>query len=162
MKITNKQLIVLDYIKQFISEKGYSPTVREICTGLGLKSPATVQEHLKKLTLAGIITNNPKKSRTIELLVENEYLKEDENVVLLPLYESLESILVPKFMISNYNKKNLFVYKDLNDYYIINKALTPFKDSICLCSNNDHMIVTSNYHDLEIIGVVISQIKMFI
>ena len=118
MKITNKQLIVLDYIKQYIAEKGYSPTVREICQGLGLKSPATIQEHLKKLVYAGLITNNPKKSRTIELLVENEYLNDDSNVHMIPIFNddnvNLEFLPIPKFMIGSYSKKSLFVFKELN------------------------------------------------
>lgn len=165
MKITNKQLIVLDFIKKYIAEKGYSPTVREICTGLALKSPATIHDHIKKLELAGLIATDSKKSRTIELLVENEYLNDDTNVVMLPLYNeteiNLEFIPIPKFITSNYNKKNLFVYKENNDYYIVNKNLKPFTGSLTLCKG-EKTFLTSDYNDKQILGTVISQIKMFI
>ena len=165
MKITNKQLIVLDYIKQYIAEKGYSPTVREICTGLGLRSPATIQEHLKKLALAGLIVNDPRKSRTIELLVENEYLKEDSNIYMLPIYSdnniNLDFLPIPKFMIGNYNKKSLFVFKDIKNYYVINKNLTPFTDSFVFCKDKK-IKPSKGVKDDEILGVVISEIKVHI
>ena len=85
MKITTKQLVVLDYIKKYIAEKGYSPTIREICNGLNLKSPGSVYPHIKKLALAGYIISNPTKSRTIELLVENEYLNTTESICMIPI-----------------------------------------------------------------------------
>ena len=41
-KITEKQQKILDYIKEEILEKGYPPTVREICDRVGLSSPSSV------------------------------------------------------------------------------------------------------------------------
>ena len=41
-KITKRQQAVLDVIEQCIREKGYGPTVREVCQALGLSSPSTV------------------------------------------------------------------------------------------------------------------------
>ena len=37
-KITNKQREVLEYLKQQVLQKGYPPSVREICDAVGLKS----------------------------------------------------------------------------------------------------------------------------
>ena len=37
---------VLTFIKKYIVENGYPPSVREICNGLDLSSPATVHTHL--------------------------------------------------------------------------------------------------------------------
>ena len=48
-KITKRQQAVLNCIEQCIREKGYGPTVREICTALGLSSPSTVHVHLNAL-----------------------------------------------------------------------------------------------------------------
>ena len=48
-KITKRQQAVLDVIEQCIREKGYGPTVREVCQALGLSSPSTVHVHLKAL-----------------------------------------------------------------------------------------------------------------
>ena len=52
-KLTEKQSDTLTFIKKFIAKHGYAPSVREICKGLGLSSPATVFVHIKKLEEKG-------------------------------------------------------------------------------------------------------------
>lgn len=82
-KLTSKQNQVLDYLKKFMSKKGYPPTVREIGKALNLASPATVHAHLNTLADKGYIKKSTAKNRAIELLVKNEY--EVEDVVDVPL-----------------------------------------------------------------------------
>ena len=48
-KITNKQLEILNYIKDEILKRGYPPTVREICETVHLKSTSSVHSHLETL-----------------------------------------------------------------------------------------------------------------
>ncbi|MEF9840972.1 MAG: transcriptional repressor LexA [Raoultibacter sp.] len=66
-KITKRQQAVLDCIEECIREKGYGPTVREICQSLGLSSPSTVHVHLQALEDKGLIKRDPLKSRSIAL-----------------------------------------------------------------------------------------------
>ncbi len=66
-KVTKRQQAVLDCIEQSIQEKGYGPTVREVCKSLGLSSPSTVHVHLKALEEKGLIKRDPLKSRSIAL-----------------------------------------------------------------------------------------------
>ena len=54
-KVTKRQQAVLDCIEECIREKGYGPTVREVCQSLGLSSPSTVHVHLKALEEKGLI-----------------------------------------------------------------------------------------------------------
>lgn len=84
-ELTKRQEEVLNYIKKFIAEHGYPPAVREIGAGIGLNSPATVFVHVKNLEKLGCIRQSSNKFRTIELLVENEYLEKNEDVVKVPL-----------------------------------------------------------------------------
>ena len=84
-KITKRQEDVLNYVKKYTVEHGYPPATREIGAALGLSSPATVHTHLKKLEEAGCIRKTNSKFRTIEILVDNEYEKKDEDVVKVPL-----------------------------------------------------------------------------
>lgn len=65
--ITKRQQSVLDCIEDCIREKGYGPTVRELCQSLGLSSPSTVHVHLKALENKGFIKRDPLKSRSIAL-----------------------------------------------------------------------------------------------
>lgn len=66
-KVTKRQQAVLSCIEDCIREKGYGPTVREVCQILGLSSPSTVHVHLKSLEEKGLIKRDPLKSRSIAL-----------------------------------------------------------------------------------------------
>jgi repressor LexA len=84
--LTKKQEETLQFIKKYMVSHGFPPSVREICAGMGLSSPATAHTHLKELEAKGFIRKQNSKFRTIELLVENEFEeKEDEDVVSVPL-----------------------------------------------------------------------------
>lgn len=84
-KLTPRQEEILTYIKKYTAMHGYPPAIREICAGVGLNSPATVFVHIKNLEKNGFIKSTNNKFRTIELLVENEYLEKNEDVVKVPL-----------------------------------------------------------------------------
>lgn len=84
-ELTKKQTEVLNYIKKYTAMHGYPPAIREICAGLGLSSPATVHAHVKKLEEAGVIKTSNNKFRTIEILVENEFVEKDEDIIKVPL-----------------------------------------------------------------------------
>lgn len=80
-----KQKRVLDVIKRHIAKNGFPPTVREIGSELNLNSPASTQFHLNKLEDSGYIKRNKSKFRSLELLVDNEYLDNNEDIVQIPL-----------------------------------------------------------------------------
>ncbi len=63
--VSKKQEEILNYINKTIKGKGYSPTVREICEAVGLKSTSTVQYHLKKLIDLGFLNKSENLSRSI-------------------------------------------------------------------------------------------------
>ncbi|MEG0826371.1 MAG: transcriptional repressor LexA [Bacilli bacterium] len=83
--LTKRQDDVLDYVKGYIASHGYPPTVREIGKAIGVNSPATVQAHLECLSEKGFIRKEGAKNRTIEVLVNNEYLSKGDDVVQVPL-----------------------------------------------------------------------------
>jgi len=84
-EITKRQKDVLDFIKKYIADHGYPPAIREICKGVNLSSPATVFVHMKNLEQLGYIKTTSNKFRTIEILCENEYLENNEDIVKVPL-----------------------------------------------------------------------------
>lgn len=77
---TDKQQEILDFIKKEISIKGYPPSVREICSAVGLKSTSTVHGHLERLEKKGLIRRDPTKPRAIEILDDSYCQKELINV----------------------------------------------------------------------------------
>ena len=70
-KITKKQTQVLEYLKKQIINKGYPPSVREICDAVGLRSTSSVHAHLETLAKNGYIRRDPTKPRAIEIVDDN-------------------------------------------------------------------------------------------
>ena len=121
-KLTDRQEEILQIIKQLIAKNGYPPTVREIGAKAKLNSPATIHFHLKKLEEKGYIRKGSGKNRTIEILVPNEYLEQNENVVEVPLLgkvtagspiEAIETpdeyFALPAYLVNS--KKEIFTLK---------------------------------------------------
>ena len=69
--ISEKQREILEFIKDCILQKGYPPSVREICSAVKLRSTSSVHAHLGALEEAGYIRRDPKLPRAIEVLDEN-------------------------------------------------------------------------------------------
>lgn len=67
---------ILDFIIRFITEHGYSPSIREIKEGVYLCSSSSVYQHLRVLERQGKITMQPGQPRTIAV-VGYEYRKEE-------------------------------------------------------------------------------------
>ena len=67
-KITAKQQEILEYMKKEILNRGYPPSVREICDAVGLRSTSSVHAHLETLEKNGYIRRDPTKPRAIEIL----------------------------------------------------------------------------------------------
>ena len=156
-KLTTKQENVLKALKKFMAEKGYPPTVRELCKITNLSSTATVHVHLDHLQNKGYIKKDKEKNRTIELLVPNEYDKRDDSVVSLPLLGKVtagnpieaierpdEYLDVPSFLINP--KKQTFSLNVSGDS-MINAGI--FDNDIVLVeknntANNGEIVVAMN------------------
>ena len=64
-KSEQRQNDILAFMKKTIASKGYSPTVREICQALDIKSTSTVHSDIKALELKGLVRKDPAKPRTV-------------------------------------------------------------------------------------------------
>lgn len=70
--LTKKQRRMLDYVTGFIEQKGYSPSYREIATGLKLNSVATVAQHIDALVDKGLLTKGANSARSLMPVEEVE------------------------------------------------------------------------------------------
>lgn len=86
-KSEQRQKDILDFMKKTIAEKGYSPTVREICQALNVKSTSTVHSDIKALEDAGLVKKDPAKPRTVLPVGTSmqQPVYEDINVCTLPV-----------------------------------------------------------------------------
>ena len=101
VKLTKKQLAVLNYLEDFTEENGFSPSYREIMAGLGLTSVSAVAEHIDNLVAKGALRKVPGAARSLEILdyrhtetvdlfkVKMEECTEEEKEVLIRAAEIL-------------------------------------------------------------------------
>ena len=66
--LTKRQREILDYLHEFIGERGYAPSLEEIGRRFGLSSLATVHKHLTNLQDKGFIRRAWNRSRSVELV----------------------------------------------------------------------------------------------
>ncbi|MCR5331424.1 MAG: transcriptional repressor LexA [Lachnospiraceae bacterium] len=79
-KISTKQKEILEYIKDQIINRGFPPSVRDICEAVRLKSTSSVHAHLEALEKNGYIRRDPAKPRTIEIVDDSFNLTRRELV----------------------------------------------------------------------------------
>ena len=143
-RLTNKQNQVLDYIKQSIAKNGFPPTVREIGSALGLSSSATVHAHITTLENKGYLKRVGAKNRAIELLVKNEYEKED--VVDVPLLgkvtagSPIEAIEMP------------------DEFFTLPSYLIPAKKEVFTLRVSGESMINAGVHDSDIVIVQRQQV----
>ncbi|MDD3184432.1 MAG: transcriptional repressor LexA [Anaerostipes sp.] len=95
LELTTKQEEILEYIKSQILERGFPPSVREICSAVHLKSTSSVHAHLESLEKKGYIKRDPTKPRTIEILDDDFALarREITNIPIVGTVTAGEPIL---------------------------------------------------------------------
>ena len=166
--LTKRQDDVLDFVKSYIASHGYPPTVREIGSAIGVSSPATVQAHLESLAEKGFIRKEGTKNRTIEVLVNNEYLNQKEEVIEVPLlgkitagspieaiekpneFFSLPAFLVPKgkevftLNVSGYSMINAGILD--GDIVIVEKRNTARNGEIVVAMTDSNEVTLKTFY----------------
>lgn len=170
--LTAIQIKILSYIKQEISDKGYPPSVREMCKASGLSSTSSVHAHLNTLEKKGYIIRGKDKMRAIEIVdVDNPYADfEKKEIIQLPVLgnvaagspilaiENVEDLLpVPIDMVGNSESFVLKVKGDsmieagiLNgDYIIVNKQNNAENGEIVVALIDDSATVKTFYKEKD-------------
>lgn len=70
--LNEKEQKILDFLNKEVEERGYPPSVREICLAVGLKSTSTVHAYLEKLKKSGYIQKDPTKPRALKVMNEKK------------------------------------------------------------------------------------------
>ena len=132
------QGLILDFIREQITENGFPPSVREICEAVGLKSTSTVHGHLKRLEKQGILKRDSMKPRAMAV-IKNSLTDNKDLIRMIPLLgpvaagspilaeESISEMLpIPDFMLKDGQHFALLVRGDsmiqagiLNGDYLI-------------------------------------------
>lgn len=173
VKLTKKQELVLNYIKEYTAKHGFPPAVREIAKGVGLNSPSSVHSHIKRLERDGFIKKTNSKFRTLEVVGINEFKVTNTEAIKLKLFNenNLESTnqsfdfpasRVPKneeiFAIKLNNNLDSFIKNDIliitkPKNYQINDKLLVFDKTLQIINITDKKQVIDE--NIKVIGKII-------
>lgn len=126
-KISERQKEILEFMKSEILNKGYPPSVREICEAVNLKSTSSVFSHLERLEKNGYIRRDPTKPRAIEILDDNFNLTRRE-VVNVPLIGTVAA------------GTPLLAVQNIDNYFPIPAEYMPNQESFMLKVKGESMI----------------------
>lgn len=138
--LTKRQRQILDFITEFLNEKGFAPSLREIGDNFDLNSPATIHTHLENLRQKGFLKTSYNEARSIELVKTKVNWAEAIELPLIGLItagepieavEEKETIGVPADFVAN----------SANSYVLKVKGESMIEDGIL---SGDFVIVERN------------------
>ncbi len=140
-KLTLKQEEVLTEIKKFMADKGYAPTIRELCAICHLSSTATMFVHLKNLEKKGYINQTESKFRTIELNVNNEYDNRHDKTIEVPLLGKVAA------------GNPIEAIENPNEFFNLPKDLVPNNTNVFTLKVNGESMINAGILDNDIVIV---------
>ena len=124
-ELNKREKAVYDYIVETIKNKGYAPSVRDICSAVGLKSTSTVHMYINRLYEYGYINKEDGKSRTLS--VDNEIIGKDNQIPLLGVvhagmptlsYENYDGFIEVPYDKKRFDHDSLFALKIVGESMI--------------------------------------------
>ncbi|MDY6084273.1 MAG: transcriptional repressor LexA [Dialister sp.] len=88
--LTTREQSILEFIRRKIWDDGFPPTVREICSAVGLRSTSTVHGYLARLEEMGYIKRDPASSRAIEV-IDDESAWHKKKMIPMPVVGSVRA-----------------------------------------------------------------------
>ena len=142
MALTPRQKELLDFLIDFIEDKGYSPSYEEIASNLELASLATVHKHISALERKSYIRRSHNQSRSVE--VSPQYLRERRSAqggtvsAELPLLGRIAAG-VPVEAIENANTLSFADFTEKGDTFALQvRGDSMIEDHIC---SGDYVLV---------------------
>lgn len=128
-----KQKQILDFIKEEILKRGYPPTVREICSTVGLRSTSSVHAHLATLEKNGYIRRDPTKPRAIEICDDSFQTVRTEMVSLPEVGDVAAGVPI-------------LAQENIVNYFPVPSEIVPSGESFVLRVRGDSMINVGIYN----------------
>jgi len=169
MGLTKKQHELLEFIRDFIIDHGYSPTFREIARHFGLSSIATVSQHIDTLIDKGFIKKSSNEARGLELVSVDDNDLNITEIINLPLMgliaagEPIEAVANPepiavpaKFVVHKENSYVLQVRGDSmiedgildGDYVVVERNPSPNNgDTVVALLDNAYATLKKFYRE---------------
>ena len=127
LDLNDKQILVLEFLKNHVKDKGYPPAVRDICSAVNIKSTSTVHSYLKKLEKFGYIKRDEEIPRGIEILNKDEEIQ-NSTTINLPLVGNVSAGM------------GMFAEENIEEFIPLPSNLVKGNDSFVLKVKGDSMI----------------------
>lgn len=127
LDLNDKQILVLEFLKNHVNDKGYPPAVRDICSAVNIKSTSTVHSYLKKLEKFGYIKRDEEIPRGIEILNKDEEIQ-NSTTINLPLVGNVSAGM------------GMFAEENIEEFIPLPSNLVKGNDSFVLKVKGDSMI----------------------
>lgn len=137
-EISKKQKEILEFIKEHIMDKGYPPSVREMCEAVNLKSTSSVHSHLETLEKNGYIRRDPSKPRAIEIY-DDEFNLSRREVVNVPMVGTITA------------GAPILATQNIDGYFPLLPEYMPNKETFMLKVKGESMINVGIYDGDQII-----------
>lgn len=137
-KISKKQSEILKFMKDYIKDKGYPPSVREMCSGVNLKSTSSVHSHLETLEKNGYIRRDPSKPRAIEI-VDDEFNLGRREVINVPMVGTITA------------GEPILAVENIEGYFPLLPEYMPNNDTFMLKVKGESMINAGIYDGDQIL-----------
>ncbi|VYT65997.1 LexA repressor [Clostridium tertium] len=168
MELRDKQREIYEFLKVYTENKGYPPSVREICEAVNLRSTSTVHGHLKRLEKKGLIKRDPTKPRALEIMEMSGSKKEMLNIPIIGKVTAGEPILATENIEDTFplpidyisHNEELFMLKvtgnsminagiNDGDYAIIEKAQTAKNGDIVVALIENEATIKTFYKEKD-------------
>lgn len=131
-KKVDMQTEIYEFIKSEVINKGYPPSVREICAKVGLSSTSTVHGHLSRMEKKGLIKRDPTKPRAIELLKDDVVKKE---LVDIPIIGKVTA------------GKPILAFENIEDYFTMPLEFTKNKNDLFILKISGESMIDAGIYD---------------
>lgn len=151
-----RQKEILEVIRKFLREKGYSPSIREIGKETGLSSPSSVFKHIIKLEKEGLIKREEGKIKVLEEGIPFAGVVPAGKPI--ETFESDEQIEVPSWMIPKgidvfalkvSGKSMIDAYVDDGDIVIVEKTSTANSGEMIVAQLPDGSVTLKKLKKIE-------------
>lgn len=159
MALTIRQKQVLDFIADFIEERGYSPSYEEMARGLNLASLATVHKHVSALEEKKYLRRSYNQSRSLEVAPDyreelRRFRREQDHGVAVPLVGRIAAG-TPVESVADDAKLNFTDFVGHNDTFALEvRGDSMIEDHIC---DGDYVLAekTSQVRDGDIVVALV-------
>lgn len=140
----SKEDQLLDFIKNYVANNGYPPTVREMCKAIKVSSTSTIFYYLNKLENSNKIKKNPNKNRALEIVSDesNHITTIESNVNNMTRIPVLGTVTCGE---------PILAVQTSEEYFMVSPTLFKGDDLFMLTAKGDSMINAGIYDGDKIV-----------